>query len=102
MSLSPEEQVARAANARSLLENPLLAETLQQMKDEVIEQWKKSPAKDEKGREKLWLTHALVEKLEGTLLLTVEQGKVAQHTLLQRAKQAAMELAQKTGVRRSR
>ena len=99
--MSPEEQLARAANARSLLENPLLAEAFQTIKDEVIEQWQKAPAHDVQGREKLWLTLKLLDKLQGTLRQTVEQGKVAQQTLLQRAKTAARDLAQRTGVRRS-
>lgn len=100
--MSPEQQLARAANARSLLENPLLAEIFQTMKNEVIEKWQNSSAQDDKGREKLWLTHKLIQQVEGTLYLTVEQGKVAQQTLLQRAKTAARDLAQRTGVTRSR
>lgn len=102
MSLSPEEQLARAADARSLLESPLLAEIFQSMKTEVIEKWQNSPAQDEKGREKLWLTQKLISQVQGTLYLMVEQGKVAQQTLLQRAAAAARDLAQRTGVRRSR
>ena len=99
--MTPEEQLARAANARSLLENPLLAEIFQTMKDEVTKQWQESKAPDDKGREKLWLTQKLICQVEGTLFLMVEQGKVAQQTLLQRAKQAARDLAQRTGARRS-
>lgn len=100
--MSPEEQISRATEARNLLENPLLAEAFQTIKDEVIEQWQKAPAHDVAGREKLWLTLKLLDKLQGTLRQTVEQGKVAQATLLQRAAQAARELARKTGAMPSR
>jgi len=99
--MGPEEQVARAKEARTLLENPLLAEAFQSIKNEVIEQWQKAPAHDVTGREKLWLTLKLLDKLQGTLRQTVETGKVAQATILQRAAAAARELAQRTGVRRS-
>jgi len=98
--MTPEEQLARAADARSLLENPLLAEIFQTMKDEVTKQWQESKAPDDKGREKLWLTQKVISQVEGTLFLMVEQGKVAQATLAQRAKAAALELARRTGVRR--
>lgn len=98
--MSPEEQVARAKDARTLLESPLLAQAFQSIKDEVIEQWQKAPAHDAAGREKLWLTLKLLDKLQGTLRHTVETGKVAQATLLQRAAATARELTQRTGVRR--
>ena len=100
--MSPEEQVARAKEARSLLENPLLAEAFQSIKDEVIEQWQKAPAHDVAGREKLWLTLKLLDKLQGTLRQTVETGKVAQATLLQRAATAARDVARRTGLRPGR
>lgn len=95
------EQVTRADEARTLLEHPLLAQAFQSMKDEVIEQWQKAPAHDVAGREKLWLTLKLLDKLQGTLRQTVETGKVARKSLLQRAADEALLLARRTGARRS-
>lgn len=93
------EQVSRAEQARTLLEHPLLVQAFQSMKDEVIEQWQKAPAHDVAGREKLWLTLKLLDKLQGSLRQTVETGKVARKSLLQRAADEALLLARRPGAR---
>lgn len=90
--MTDEEAARRGEEARQLLEHPLLAEAFQTIRDEVTEQWQSSPARDVEGREKLWLTLRLLNRLEGQLQSVVETGKVARATLLQRAKQAATSL----------
>lgn len=87
--MTDEEAARRGEEARQLLEHPLLAEAFQTIRNEVTEQWQSSPARDVEGREKLWLTLRLLNRLEGQLQSAVETGKVARATLLQRAKQAA-------------
>lgn len=87
--MTDEEAARRGEEARQLLEHPLLAEAFQTIRNEVTEQWQSSPARDVEGREKLWLTLRLLNRLEGQLQSVVETGKVARATLLQRAKQAA-------------
>lgn len=87
--MTDEEAARRGEEARQLLEHPLLAEAFQTIRNEVTEQWQGSPARDVEGREKLWLTLRLLNRLEGQLQSVVETGKVARATLLQRAKQAA-------------
>lgn len=90
--MTDEEAARRGEEARQLLEHPLLAEAFQTIRNEVIEKWQSSPARDVEGREKLWLTLRLLNRLEGQLQSVVETGKVARATLLQRAKQAATSL----------
>lgn len=90
--MTDEEAARRGEEARQLLEHPLLAEAFQTIRNEVTEQWQSSPARDVEGREKLWLTLRLLNRLEGQLQSVVETGKVARATLLQRAKQAATSL----------
>lgn len=87
--MTDEEAARRGEEARQLLEHPLLAEAFQTIRNEVIEKWQSSPARDVEGREELWKTLRTVNKLEGQLQSVVETGKVARATLLQRAKQAA-------------
>ncbi len=80
--------------ARLVLENEAFATALADMKEEITEQWKKSPARDTEGREKLWTMLMLLEKLEATLRTTLETGVLAtqelayQRSLIDRAKDA--------------
>lgn len=92
--MTDEEAARRGDEARQLLEHPLLAEAFQTIRNEVTEQWQSSPARDVEGREKLWLTLRLLNRLEGQLQSVVETGKVARATLLQRVKQSAQNLMQ--------
>lgn len=68
--------MARAAQAAELLENPLLVEALAAFDKEVIEAWKTSPARDQEGREKLFLMLQARQKFEAHLQSLVNTGKL--------------------------
>ena len=61
-------------------------------KQEITDQWTKSPARDQEGREKLWLMLSLLNKLEAMLQSSLDSGKLAklelehQKTMVERAK----------------
>lgn len=89
--MNDEEQALRGERARELLDNPLWAESFGVIEQELIEQWKKSPARDAEGREKLWLTLRLLHQLRGRLESVVDTGKAAQASILARAAEAVLE-----------
>lgn len=75
------EQRARGQISQSLLENELLKEALQALKDEVITQWVECPARDKEGKEALWQLMKTQQKFENILLGYVETGKLASEQL---------------------
>lgn len=89
-----EQRLYNGDRAREVLENEAFAAAMADIKQEVIEQWQNSPARDQEGREKLWQLLKLADKLEATLRTSLETGKLAkldlQHkqSLLDRAKSA--------------
>lgn len=90
--MTPEERVHVGDRAKEVLENEAFAAALQAIEDEVIQAWKTSPARDQAGRENLWIYLHLLQKLRQQLQTTMETGKLAtleikhQETLLERAK----------------
>lgn len=87
-----EERIYNGDRAREVLENPAYAAAFADIKQEITEQWKNSPARDHEGREKLWSLLKLADKLESMLKTSMETGKLArldlQHkqTIADRAK----------------
>lgn len=87
------QRVYNGDQARLVLENEAFQLAMDQIKTELREQWEKSPARDQEGREKLYQLLRLAIKLETTLKTTLETGQLArqeldfnQKTLLQQAK----------------
>lgn len=76
-----EQDVLRARQAAELLEHPLLVEAFAALEREVIEEWKASPARDEEGREKLWIMLRLSEKVRNHLQNVITTGKMAEISL---------------------
>jgi len=88
------ERIYNGNRAREVLDNESFQWAINEIKNEVTEQWKNSPARDEAGREKLWMLLQMANKLELVLKSTLETGQLAelelrhQRTLLERAKNA--------------
>lgn len=87
-----EQDMFRAARAKEVLENEEFASAMGEIRKELTEQWMQSPARDQDGREKLWLMLKMADKLEATLRKTIDTGKLAkaelayQQTLAERAR----------------
>lgn len=88
------ERIYNGNRAREVLDNESFQWAINEIKNEVTEQWKNSPARDDAGREKLWMLLQMANKLELVLKSTLETGQLAelelrhQRTLLERAKDA--------------
>lgn len=89
------ERIYEGDQARLVLENEVFQKALDDIRTELIEQWKQSPARDQEGREKLYQLLRLAEKLEANLRTRLETGRLArielEHnlTLMDRAKKLA-------------
>lgn len=93
--MTDEQKVQRAEEARQLLANPILSEAFTVIREEVLDQWKSSKEHEAEGREKLWTTLKLLDRLQSQITQVVQTGKVAQASLLQRAKEAALKTGQR-------
>jgi hypothetical protein len=91
---SLEQRVYDGDQARLVLENEAFSQAFEDIKQELIEQWTNSPARDDTGREKLYQLLKLAQKLEATLRTSLETGQLARaelrhkETLADRMKQA--------------
>jgi len=69
--MTPEERERRA---RSLLEDPLLKEAFDVLKEDLMGRWSQSGSTDLEARESIWLAMRLLEKIHGHLTSIVETG----------------------------
>lgn len=87
-----EQRIYNADRAREVLDNEAYQRVFADAKQEITDQWTKSPARDQEGREKLWLMLSLLNKLETMLQASLDSGKLArleldhQKSLAERAK----------------
>jgi hypothetical protein len=79
-----ETDIRRGKDAEALLAHPLLVEAFELIEQELTQEWRNSPARDEEAREKLWLTLKCLHKVRGQLQHVVETGQFARMTLAQR------------------
>ena len=79
MSLEDEQRRGRAAD--QLLENPLLIEAFATIEKELQDAWTESKAKDEAGREKLWLMLKLLGRVKAHVQQVSLTGQMATFTL---------------------
>mgnify|MGYP003419095947 CR=1 FL=1 len=93
--MTDELAVQRAEEAKQLLANPLFAEAFAAIREEVINQWTNSKSNEDVGREKLWITLKLLDRLQSQITQVVQTGKVAQASLLQKAKAAALKVGER-------
>lgn len=71
------ERIYNGNRAKEVLENESFQWAINEIKTEVTDQWKNSPARDDAGRERLWMLLKVAEKFEMVLQTTLETGKLA-------------------------
>lgn len=69
--------VSRAEHADRLLNDELLNQALQTIRDEVVRMWVECPARDKEGKEALWQLAKTADKFESLLKGYVQTGKLA-------------------------
>ena len=84
--MTPEERIYQGNRAKEVLDNEIFRQAFEQIEQDIIDQWKNSPARAEGDREKLWTYLQLLNKLKANLSSTMETGKLA-----------SLEMAHKSG-----
>ncbi|RQO57042.1 hypothetical protein DBV14_09540 [Variovorax sp. KBW07] len=74
---TPAARAYRGNRAREVLENEAFAWAFHSLKTEIIESWQRAPEQDPQGREKLWLSLKLLQKVHANLQSRLETGKMA-------------------------
>ena len=69
--MTPEERERRA---RSLLEDPLLKEAFDILKEDLMGRWSQSGSTDLEARESIWLAMRLLDRIHGHLTSIIETG----------------------------
>ena len=87
--LTPEEALRRANQAKAILDQPIVTETLDLMESEIMEAWMACPVRDVEGRETLWRIAVSTRKFRDILRGTMEAGKLAKDQI--ERKQTAMQ-----------
>lgn len=73
-----EQRVYDAEQARAVLDNEAYQRAFEDIRKEYTDAWMNSPARDQEGREKLYLMLQLTNKLQATLQGMLADGKQAQ------------------------
>jgi hypothetical protein len=68
---------ARAAQARRLLDDPLLIEALANIRDGAIKAWESTSIDQTNARDMAWLTVKVVGRIEGELQSIIDNGAIA-------------------------
>jgi hypothetical protein len=90
-----QADMERAEQAARLLDNPLLADALRVIRDEVVRAWVECPQRDNEGKEALWQLAKTTDKFEALLKGYIETGKLAAANL-----RTLKEFEEKRGLRR--
>jgi|TARA_R110000824_G_scaffold162874_1_gene338632 hypothetical protein len=69
--MTPEERERRA---QSLLEDPLLKEAFDILKEDLMGRWSQSGSTDLEARESIWLAMRLLDRIHGHLTSIIETG----------------------------
>ena len=75
--MTPDERIYEANRAKDVLENEAFQKVFADIEAEIFKQWTESPARDEAGREKLWMYLAMLKKVKSHLESSLESGRLA-------------------------
>ena len=72
--MTPEE---RERKAKSLINDPLLTEAFDVLKEDLMNRWNHSGSTDLEARESIWLAIRLLDRIDGHIKSVVETGHMA-------------------------
>lgn len=72
------EEIQRGIKAQSILESEIYQESIDTVRQMIIDQWAKSPIRDHEGQHELRLMLKLLDDLTGNIKQIAETGKLAQ------------------------
>lgn len=75
------EALDRAGKARALMNDSLLSEARDILRQAILMKWEKAPVRDKEGREYLFLQLKALSDVWAVLEQAIADGKVAQHSI---------------------
>lgn len=87
--LTPEEKVARAAEAQRLLQHPMLREAFANLKLDYFEAFTQVPPENVHGRDQVYHAARVIDQVEQHLRVVMSEGKVSQAQMDKIANRAA-------------
>ena len=85
-------EVARGLRAQAILDDALVGEAFAAIEQECIAEWRRAPARDVEGRERIWLMLKLAERLKAHFDSVVTSGKLAGERIAQLEKARRLRL----------
>lgn len=76
--MSNDDTIRRALRAAEVLDNPLVVEALDTMRENTLREWRTSAVGETVQREKLYFMHCAVEEFEAHFRSLVKDGKLAE------------------------
>jgi hypothetical protein len=73
--------ITRAARAKALVEDELLAEAFSRLETDYVAAWKSWAAADTAGRERLWMAVNVLARVRDHLNTVIANGKIARRRL---------------------
>ena len=74
--LTREEKIQRGKEAARLLEHPLYKETIETLKEQIVQGWATAPARDHEGKELLWNLFQATTQFEQIFQSYITNAKV--------------------------
>lgn len=87
-----EAEIARGLRAQAILEDPVVVAAFAAIEQECMAEWRRVPARDVEGRERLWLMVKMAERLRAHFESLVSGGKLAGDRLTQLEKDRRLRL----------
>lgn len=73
-----DEQISRGEHAARLLNDELVQEIFSAIREQQIDAWLTSGARDAEGREKIWLFAKMLDRVKNELVTIRDNGRAAQ------------------------
>jgi hypothetical protein len=72
-----EVEISRGQRAQAILDDPLVGEAFAAIERECLAEWRRAPARDIEGRERLWLMLKMTERLKAHFVSLIDGGRLA-------------------------
>jgi hypothetical protein len=70
-------EVTRGQRAQAILDDPLVEEAFAAIERECLAEWRRAPARDVEGRERLWVMLKMAERFKAHFISLVDSGILA-------------------------
>lgn len=79
--MTNEELRQRGEKAKDIVNNEVVQEALNAIRDSYMKTWRKSPARDTEGREHIYVMMKIVDSFEANLKSYIAEGELADKIL---------------------